>query len=457
MTFSKNLKMFMSYVLPSMISMLIVGSYSIIDTIFIGQSAGEIGLAAVAITWPIVMLFGAFGDMLGTGAAIIISQSRGCGDIARARGAFGNMLILQLMFSVMLMLTLGGLLSPLLMLLGASPEFVDISVDYARIMIGFNIFSMLIMGISSVIRNDARPVLAMWLTILGLLLNIALDYLFVFPLGFGVVGAAYATVISQAICTVIGLGYFATRYTALRYGADMLKLNGGTVKEIIKNGVPSLGNQLSIIVMLLLHNYQSMKYGGINGLAAYTFVGAIESIGSLLMTGLSLGVLPLAAYLYGAKHYSRQNIVGNMGYKTAFALGVIMMVVSVAGHNVFPAWFNLGGDAAQLASHALIISSTAFILLGVVRVAGYYYQATGKIKAASMLIYGDSFFALPLCLLVLPMFFGLDGVWLAMPVSRVMLFGLVCWFWFGRGRSRTRALETNRRVYSIRKYNRATA
>lgn len=150
------------------------------------------------------------------------------------------------------------------------------------------------------------------------------------------------------------------------------------------------------------------------------------------MTGLSLGVQPLVAYLYGGKKYRRQNIIGNMGYYTAFGLGVLLMFVSIAGHNVFPSWFNLQGEAAAMASHGLIISSTAFVLLGVVRVAGYYYQATGKILDASLLIYGDAFFALPLCLLTLPLFFGLNGVWLAMPVSRVLLFGFVCYLWFGK-------------------------
>ena len=95
----KNTKLFLSYVLPSMIGMLIVGSYSIVDTIFIGWSAGELGLASVAVTWPLVMLFGAVGDMLGTGAAIIISQSRGNGDLRRARRSFANMLVWQVVFS----------------------------------------------------------------------------------------------------------------------------------------------------------------------------------------------------------------------------------------------------------------------------------------------------------------------------------------------------------------------
>ena len=122
-----------------------------------------------------------------------------------------------------------------------------------------------------------------------------------------------------------------------------------------------------------------------------------------------------------------------MGYYTAFGLGIVLMCVSVVGHDVFPAWFNLHGNAAGSAAHGLVISSTAFVLLGVIRVAGYYYQATGKITDSSLLIYGDAFVALPLCLFALPLWFGLDGVWLAMPVSRVLLlFLFVCYLWFGR-------------------------
>ncbi len=424
--------MFLSYVLPSMIGMLIVGSYSIVDTVFIGQSAGEVGLASVAVTWPLVMLFGALGDMLGTGAAIIISQSRGSGELAKARLALGNMLFWQFVFSLLLMGVMLYYLTDALLLFGATEELMVNAVGYSEILIYGSTACMFMVGVLAVIRNDGRPVLSMWLTIGGLLLNMLLDYLFIFPLGFGVQGAAYATVISQAVIAAAGLAYFATKYTDLRYSLSMFEIRLKSLRQILISGIPSLGNQLSIIAMLFFHNYQALKYGQINGLAAYTFIGAIESLGSLLMTGLSLGVQPLVAYLYGGKKYRRQNIIGNMGYYTAFGLGIILMLVSIAGHNIFPSWFNLQGEAAKLAAHGLIISSTAFVLLGVVRVAGYYYQATGKILDASLLIYGDAFFALPLCLFVLPLFCGLDGVWLAMPVSRVMLFGFVCYLWFGK-------------------------
>ena len=427
--------MFLSYVLPSMIGMLIVGSYSIVDTVFIGQSAGELGLASVAVTWPLVMLFGAVGDLLGTGAAVIISQSRGSGSLDRARRIFGNMLECQLIFSLLMMAAMLYYLEPALILFGAKPELMPGAVAYSKILIYGNLACMLQMAVTAVIRNDGRPMLSMWLTISGLLINIILDYYFIFPLKGGIVGAAYATVIAQGLIALAGLTYFATKYTNLRYNGKMFKLVPANVKKIIISGIPSLGNQLSIIAMLFLHNFQSLRYGDIDGLAAYTFIGAIESLGSLLMTGLSLGVQPLVAYLYGGKKYKRQNVIGNMGYYTAFGMGIVLMLISFAGHNIFPTWFNLSGHAAALASHGLIISSTAFLLLGVIRVAGYYYQATGKVLDSSLLIYGDAFFALPLCLFVLPLWFGLDGVWLAMPVSRVILFALVCHLWFGKARA----------------------
>ncbi len=435
-TWKKNVRLFLSYVLPSMIAMLIVGSYSIVDTVFIGQSSGEIGLASTAVTWPLVMLLGAVGDMLGTGAAIIISQSRGAKDIKRARMALGNMLIWQVVFCVVMTIIMYTWLEDILVLFGATPELIPGAISYVKILIAGGLGCMLLMGTLAVIRNDGHPVWAMWLTIGGLLMNIIMDYIFIFPMQMGIDGAAYATFISQVISAVVGLTYFALPYTELRYNYKMFRLRFSRLREILKNGFPSLGTQLSIIAMLFFHNYQSIKYGGVNGLAAYTFIGAVESLGSLLMTGLSLGVQPLVAYLYGGGRFLRQNIIGNMGYVTAFVLGIIMMSISIAGHNVFPAWFNLQGEAAEMASHGLVISSTAFLLLGVIRVAGYYYQATGKIMQSSLLIYGDAFFALPLCLFTLPLYLGLDGVWWAMPASRVLLFTYVYWLWFGKKRRR---------------------
>ena len=191
--------------------------------------------------------------------------------------------------------------------------------------------------------------------------------------------------------------------------------------------------------MLYLHNFQSLRYGQVDGLAAYTMVAAVESLGSLLLSGLAGGMQPLTARMYGAKEYARQNSIGNYSYALAFGLGVVLMLFSFATCTVMPEWMGLSGPAGQLASRGLVLSAPAFLLLGVIRVAAYYYQSTGKTLDSSLLIYGDSFVVLPLCLFTLPQLWGMDGVWLSMPISRVLLFGVLLYLWYGKKARQSRA------------------
>ena len=402
-------------------------------------SLGKNGLAAAAVTWPLVMLVNAFGDMIGTGAAIIVSQSRGANDPERAQTAFGSMV--TLLFCTALLFSGGILLflSPILQLMGATPELLPGTREYAIPLIAGSAAQMFGMGWIAVMRNDGHPVGAMWLVIIGLLLNILFDYLFIFPFALGLRGAAMATLLSQIIVLAAGIFHFLSSRTSLRF--RKLRPHKEICIQILQNGIPTLGNQLAIIAMLFLHNLQSLRYGAVNGLAAYTLIAAIESMGSLLMTGLSAGVQPLAAYFYGSGKHRRKRRIGNYGYISALLFGILLMLISISGAGTFPGWFGLEGDVAKLAGHGLILSAPAFLLLGVIRVAGYYFQSTGKQLKASALIYGDSFAALPLCLFILPLYYGLNGVWLAMPVSRLILFALLCWFWFGGKQNAQRSIS----------------
>ena len=431
-------KLFLQYIGPSMAGMLIAGSFSIVDTVFIGQGTGKTGLAAVALTWPLVMIYGALGELIGSGAAVLIAQARGGGELEKARRIFGNMLTLNVLFAASLCAAVLPCLHPVLRLFGATPELLPISASYAAIMTWGAPVTMLMGSFISVTRNDGRPVLAMLLVIVGLVSNIILDWLLILHVHQGAAGAAYATVISQTLSAVLGAGYFLTRKTELHYSLRTLRLHLPTVWEILLTGIPVFGNMLSIIAMLFMHNLQALRYGAVDGLAAYTLVAGLESLGSLLMSGLAMGIQPLAAYMYGARQHRRRNRMGNRGYRWAFFLGVILMFFCFALRNVMPAWGGLTGHVAELAAHGVLLSSPAFLLLGVIRVAGFYYQSTGKIGSSSLLIYGDAFFALPLCLFTLPLRFGMDGVWLAMPISRVILFAMLCYLWFGKRRERSR-------------------
>ncbi len=429
---SKDFLRFWKYVAPSVFGALIGGSFAIVDAIFIGLAGGKDALAATAVTWPLVMLLQAFGFLVGSGGAVRIARSRGAGETETAKHIFAQTVFLVAAWSLLLTVLTFPLLRVLLTALGATEELMPVSLKYSQILTGGVFFSVFMSMCLEVIRNDGHPTLSMILMVSGLLCNIVLDWFFVFYCDFGAVGAAVATVASQGGACVLGGLYFRSPLTALRFSADSLRPAWGEIRAITITGVPIFGNMLSIIAMLYMHNAQSLRYGGIDGLAAYTVISSLEALGSMFMTGIAGGVQPLSASMYGAGKHRRQNRFGNYGYWFAFVSGIALMLFSFAMHSFIPGWMGLrSGEAQTLARQGILLSAPAFLLLGVIRVAAFYYQSTGNIAKSSWLIYGDSFLALPLCIFTLPLLFGINGVWLAMPVSRILLMGLLLYFWFG--------------------------
>ena len=431
--------LFWKYVTPSIFGAVIGGSFAIVDTIFIGLAGGKNALAATAVTWPLVMLLQAFGFLVGSGGAVLIAQSRGAGEMEKAQKVFSQTLFLVVVWSILLTLLTFPFLRMFLTALGATDELMPISLRYAQILTAGVFFSIFMSMCLEVIRNDGHPTLSMLLMVTGLLSNIVLDWVFVFYLGFGAVGAAIATVVSQAAACVLGTIYFCSPLTRLRFSSGIFQPNWKEIVKITMTGLPIFGNMLSIIAMLYMHNMQALRYGEIDGLAAYTVISSLEALGSMFMTGIAGGVQPLSASMYGAGKRLRQNRFGNYGYYFAFASGVVLMLFSFAMYNVIPGWMGLSaGNAQELAKHGILLSAPAFLLLGVIRVAAFYYQSTGNIVKSSWLIYGDSFLALPICIFSLPLWLGMNGVWLAMPVSRLLLMGLLLYFWFGSPRRNER-------------------
>ena len=269
------------------------------------------------------MMFGAVGDMLGTGAAIIIAQSRGSGNLRLARLSLGNMLVWQVLFSLLMMTVVKCFLTDILRLFGATDELMPGAVRYSRILIYGNLAYMLVTGVLAVIRNDGpagavdvadgRRTAAEHRN--GLCFHFSARRR-------RAAGAAYATVTAQMLIAVAGLAYFFTRKTALRFDLQMFKLKPKYLKNIVVSGFPSLGNQLSIIAMLFFHNYQALKYGRVDGLAALYLYRRGRIARFAFDDRAGTRVQPLVAYLYGGGRHRRQNIIGNMGYYTAFGLGM---------------------------------------------------------------------------------------------------------------------------------------
>lgn len=413
-----------------MLGMLIGGSFSIIDTAFIGIGMGKISLAAISLTWPLIILLAAFGEMIISGTAVLISQFRGANNESAALKSFGNMITLLAIASLVLCLPVILFLKPILSLCGATEQLMPDAYPYTLICIAGTPITFVMYAILEIIRNDGRPVLSMYFLILGFVSNIILDWLFIMFYHWGPPGAAYATVISQGLSALGGVIYFLSDKTKLKASWQTLRPATERVKHIFHTGIPAFGGMIAIVAILYMHNIQSLRYGGVDGLAAYAIIATVQSVCSMLMAGLANGIQPLVANMFGAKNFVKQNKFGNYGYYTAFTFGSILMIISIALMYDIPGWMGLEGDAASVAAKGVMLTSPGFALLGVIRVAAIYYQASGKIKYSSLLIYGDTFCILPICLFLLPITFGLNGVWVAFPLSRVLLLLVLCKLWF---------------------------
>lgn len=425
----EDLSLYMKYAIPSMFSMFIAGSFCLIDTIFVGRWIGEVGLAALGLVWPIVFFFHAVGDMFGTGAAVLIAQARGEKNATKAQESFNGLLWFQIASVFFLIIPCILFLPTILRLLGTTPILMPQALEYIHPMLIGSWAAIFVIGGTVVIRNDGKPLWAMWIKIFALSANLFLDWFFIFHLRWGACGAAWATVASHLMACLLILWYFLSSHTRLRLrpfaGIPSLK----TIRSIFVTGIPTFGNMMTIMVMLLLHNAQALRCQGEAGLAAMMLISTLQTFGSLLLTGLAAGLQPIAAFLHGAQEHRRKRRIAQLTALLSLALGLILMLGSLAFRQQMPAIVGLKGHSAELALHGVFFVAATFLLLGLQRVACVYYQATKQIGKSAFLIYGDGFLVLPLCLYFLPKWFAMDGVWAAMPISRVILFFMLALLW----------------------------
>ncbi|MBS1368741.1 MAG: MATE family efflux transporter [Lentisphaeria bacterium] len=426
-------KLFFRYVIPSMISMLTAGVYTLVDGFFVGWGAGNDGLAAINVAFPLSLLIVACGEMIGTGGAISIALARGRGARRTADLIFGNTLTLLVPAAIGLAFLL-PFLNPVLGAIGAAPELLPAAREYAQITIGGGIFMMATVCLVAAMRNDGSPRLAMGIMVAGLVTNIILDYLFVLVFRGGVAGSAWATILAQVICFALAICYYAGGRSSFRFRWSYFRLNHMLVRRIAAAGLPSFGVQISVAAVILLHNRQALLYGGIAAVAAYAIISYIESMVLMLQQGVGLGIQPIVSFLHGAGDVKRRNVIARYGIASAVLIGVGGLLLSAGGCKLIPPLFNASGDVLGIAGRGLLISAAVYPFLGFQKVSESYFQAMDRPGLASLLVYLDCFAALPISLLALPHWFGVDGIWAAMPVSKLLITGvaLLLWRWSGR-------------------------
>ena len=428
-------KLFFMFVLPALSSQLLSGIYTIVDGYFVGWGMGQDGLAAIGLAFPFSVIVTAIGAGIGVGGGALIAISMGRRREALAQRILGAMVFLMIAASALSSLLLTPLAEYLLTFYDVSPEIAGMARLYAWILIISSPAQVVTMAMLGAVRNDGFPRKAMFIMIAAFGTNIVLDWLWVIVFPFGIAGAAWATVASQAVSAVLLSAHFLLGMSKVRLRARLVRPWRPLVRRIFVMGASPFGVQIATAVTMILYNWQSLAYGGDIGVAAYAVVGYIVPVGVMLEEGIAEGIQPLISYYHGASLGARRRLTARLGFTTAVSVGAACSLLVFFINRLVPAFFSMHGEAAEVAARGLLLSVPVFPFLGLAKVGASYYQAVGRSDMASMLTYGDPFILQPLFLWTLPLLFSLDGVWLAMFFTNMTLAMIFVIMW-RRGNAR---------------------
>ena len=415
-------KLLFKYALPAIIAMTASSLYNIVDSIYIGHGCGALALGALTVAKPFMDICAAFGSLVGVGASSLLAIYLGERDYEKANKVLGNVIVLNIILSTLVMVVGLIWLDPILMAFGASEETLGYAHDYIEIILFGNVLTHIYFGLNSMLRSAGHPRFSMVATIVAVTINIILDPIFIFGLDMGVRGAALATVLSQAVAVVWQLTKFLNKDELVRFHRGIWMLDKHITKRSLAIGLsPFLYNIAHCFVVIIINN-QLKNYGGDLAIASYGVINRIVFVFAMIIMGLNQGMQPITGYNYGAKQYDR--MLRSFYLTCMYATGV-MAIIFILGE-CFPR------QITQIFTHDInlieqtivpmrIICST-MLIIGFQMVAGNFFTSIGMAgKSIFLSMTRQVVYLIPL-LLIVPAFFEnpVLGVWWAIPISDTM-------------------------------------
>ena len=410
----------MQYAIPAIVAMAASSVYNIIDGIFIGQGVGAEAIMGLALTGPLMSLTAAFGVMVGVGAATLMSVKLGQKDYGTAQKILGNVVIMNLTLGIVLGLLLLVFINPILCFFGAS----DVTLPYARnfmsiILVG-NVVTHMYLGLNALLRSTNRPQKAMCATIGTVVLNCILAPIFIFVLGWGIRGAATATIMAQVIMLMWQLRLFSNKDELIHLSRSIIKLDVKIVKESLFVGLPQFLINLCACLVAAMMTRSLTTYGGDMAVGAFGICNRFILFIVMVVIGLNQGIQPIAGYNFGARRYDRvlgvlnkALIFGSVITLTGFVIGVFFPTPFVS---VF------AKDSPQLikmSAHALSCMVMMFPIVGIQIVSTAFFQSIGYAPKSIFLSLTRQLIFLVPAIFILPHLYAdpLEGLWHAAPVA----------------------------------------
>ena len=408
------------FTLPTIATMIFSSIYGIVDGFFVSNFAGKTPFASLNLIFPYLMILGTIGFMFGTGGSALVSKTLGEGKQERAQRLFSLLIYFPAAVSVLLTVIGFFTMPGVARLLGADAQMLPYCVTYGRIVISTLPFFTMQMEFQEFFVTAEKPHLGFWVTLAAGCTNMALDALFVAGFSWGLSGAAWATAISQTVGGVIPIFYFA------RKNASLLRLRrtsfeGKVIAKASSNGFSEFLSSISMSLVGMLFNFQLMKYAGENGIAAYGTIMYIDMIFFSAFIGYASGTMPVIGFHYGAGNHEELHSLLKKGLILMIGAGCGMMLLAeVLSRPLALIFTSYDAELLAMTVRAFRIYATSFVVCGVAIFGSSFFTGLNNGLISALISFLRTIVFETTAVLLLPLLFGLDGIWYSIVLSRVL-------------------------------------
>lgn len=412
-------KKLVRFTFPSIIMMVFTSIYGVVDGFFVSNFAGKTAFAAINLIMPFIMILGGMGFMIGTGGTALVSLVLGQNDREKANRYFSMMIYLTVLMGVVLSAAGFLLMRPVAGFLGATPEMMDNCVLYGRITIGFTTAFMLQNVFQSFLIAAERPKLGLAATVAAGVTNMILDALFVGAFRWGVAGAALATGLSQCVGGLLPLVYFIRPNTS-SLQLSRTRLEWKPVFQACANGSSELMSNISASVVSMVYNFQLLRYLGENGVSAYGVLMYVQFIFVAIYIGYAVGAAPIVSFHYGAGNDAELKNMFRKSLCLVWSAGIVLTVLAF-GLAAPLAHIFVGYDAElfALTKHAFQLFSVSFLLAGFNIFTSSFFTALNNGAISAAISFMRTLIFQTASVLILPLLFGVDGIWWAITAAEI--------------------------------------
>ncbi|MDD4112711.1 MAG: MATE family efflux transporter [Herbinix sp.] len=414
------IKLIFRFSIPAIIGMLVNALYNVVDRIYIGHGVGSLGIGGITVSFPIMLILMAFSMLIGVGANSLVAIRLGQDRKDEAEGIFNNAFVLLIASSLILTVLGFIFMEPFLKLMNTSNDILPYAMDYLNIILLGAVFQSVGMGMNNFIRSEGNPKIAMNTMLIGAIINIILDPIFIFVFNWGMKGAAIATIISQIVSALWVMLYFMRGKSFLKLKLSYMKLRLVYVSKILALGTAPFAMQIASSILNFIMNKGLSTYGGDIAVSGMGIVNSIVTLMIMPIFGINQGLQPIIGYNYGAKKFDRVKQAYHLGVLFATVIVVIGWIITRLFPEQLVYLFN-NEDTELIAFGVKAIKRNLMFLpiIGFQIVTSNYFQAVGKSNLSALLGLSRQVLILIPCLIILPKFFGLDGLITAGPIADI--------------------------------------